>query len=401
MDGKDSIQMRILTISTSERTGGGAIAASRLNDALCRNGMKARMLVRDKQTDAVTVAQVGNKWPKIAERLDVLLHNGLDRKGMWLADTASWGVDVLNTQEYREADVVHLHWVNQGMLSLSALEKMAREGKPMVWTLHDEWPFLGVCHYRGACQETDCRHCPIMRGGLPHRILERKRALLRQAHITLVGCSQWMTDRARKALPGVRVEYVNNCIPHSIYHPIPQQLARRHWHLPQEARIVLFCSQKVTDERKGMRYLAEALGQMDSSRLHLVVVGRDARSVASLCPGIAFTALGSVTPDEMPMVYAAADVFVTPSLEDNLPNTIAEAMSVGTPCVGFRTGGIPEMITHLTSGYVAEQCNAADLASGIGYVLCHPLREAAARQAARDYNEGRVAERYISIYESL
>ena len=138
MDGKDSIQMRILTISTSERTGGGAIAASRLNDALCRNGMKARMLVRDKQTDAVTVAQVGNKWPKIAERLDVLLHNGLDRKGMWLADTASWGVDVLNTQEYREADVVHLHWVNQGMLSLSALERMAREGKPMVWTLHDE-----------------------------------------------------------------------------------------------------------------------------------------------------------------------------------------------------------------------------------------------------------------------
>ena len=164
---------------------------------------------------------------------------------------------------------------------------------------------------------------------------------------------------------------------------------------------MLFCSQKVTDERKGMRYLTEALARMDSSRLHLVVVGRDARSVASLCPGIAFTALGSVSPDEMPLVYAAADVFVTPSLEDNLPNTIAEAMSVGTPCVGFRTGGIPEMITHLTSGYVAEQCNAADLASGIGYVLCHPLREAAARQAARDYNEGRVAERYISIYESL
>ena len=101
------------------------------------------------------------------------------------------------------------------------------------------------------------------------------------------------------------------------------------------------------------------------------------------------------------MVYAAADVFVTPSLEDNLPNTIAEAMSVGTPCVGFRTGGIPEMITHLTSGYVAEQCDAADLACGIGYVLSHPLREAAARQAAHDYNESRVAERYISIYESL
>ena len=84
--------MRILTISTSERIGGGAIAASRLNDALCRNGMKARMLVRDKQTDAVTVAQTGNLWPKIAERLDVWMHNGFSRKRLWLADTACCGV---------------------------------------------------------------------------------------------------------------------------------------------------------------------------------------------------------------------------------------------------------------------------------------------------------------------
>ena len=392
--------MRILTISTSERTGGGAIAASRLNDALCRNGMKARMLVRDKQTTAVTVAQVGTRWPKVLERVDVLLHNGLDYSRMWLADTACAGVDVLHTQEYREADVVHLHWVCQGMLSLSALERMAREGKRMVWTLHDEWPFLGVCHYRGACQEGDCRHCPLMRGSLPHRILERKRALLRQADITLVGCSQWMADRAREAMPGVRVEQINNCLPHSIYHPIPQQEARQRWHLPQEGRIVLFCSQRVSDERKGMRYLIEALGQMDSRHLHLVVVGRDAQSVASLCPGVALTALGTVSPEDMPSVYAAADVFVTPSLEDNLPNTIAEAMSVGTPCVGFRTGGIPEMIAHLRTGYVAAQRDAADLARGIDYVLTHSLRDAAAHQAAHDYSESRITEQYIKIYES-
>lgn len=392
--------MRILTISTSERTGGGAIAASRLNDALCRNGMKARMLVRDKQSDAVTVAQVGTHWPKVLERMDVLLHNGLRRSTMWLADTACCGVDVMDTQEYQEADVVHLHWVCQGMLSLTTLERMAREGKPMVWTLHDEWPFLGVCHYRGECQERDCLHCPLMHGGLPHRILERKRALLRQARITLVGCSQWITDRAREALPGVPVTHIPNCLPHSLYHPMSQQEARQRWHLPQEARVVLFCSQRVTDSRKGMRYLAEALGQMDRRDLHLVIVGRDAQAVSSLCPGVSLTALGPVGPGDMPSVYAAADAFVTPSLEDNLPNTIAEAMSVGTPCVGFRTGGIPEMIRHQATGYVAAPRDAADLARGIGYVLTHPLRAAAARQAAHDYNEGRIAEQYIKIYES-
>lgn len=392
--------MRILTISTSERIGGGAIAASRLNDALCRNGMKARMLVRDKQTDAVTVAQTGNIWPKIAERLDVWMHNGFSRKRLWLADTACCGVDILGTREYQEADVVHLHWVNQGMLSISTLERMVEEEKPLVWTLHDEWPFLGVCHYRGACQETECRRCPLMRGGLPHRLLKRKHELLQRANITLVGCSQWITDRAREALPGVRVQHINNCIPHALYHPIPQQEARRRWNLPQQAHILLFCSQKVTDQRKGMTYLLEALGQLHVEDLHLVVVGAGASAIASLCPGISFTALGSVSPEQMPSVYAAADVFVTPSLEDNLPNTIAESMSVGTPCVGFRTGGIPEMISHGQTGYVADQRDASDLAQGIEYVLAHPMREAASRMAAHEYNEGRVAEQYIKIYES-
>ncbi|MGN0234319.1 MAG: glycosyltransferase [Bacteroidaceae bacterium] len=392
--------MRILTISTSERTGGGAIAASRLNDALCRNGMKARMLVRDKQTDAVTVAQTGNLLPKIAERLDVLMHNGFRRKSMWQVDTACCGVDILGTREYQEADVVHLHWVNQGMLSLSTLERMVQDGKPLVWTLHDEWPFLGVCHYRGACQETECRRCPLMRGSLPHRILWRKRELLQRADVTLVGCSQWITDRAMKALPGVRVQHINNCIPHALYHPIPQQEARRQWHLPMQAHIVLFCSQKVTDERKGMSYLLEAISQVESRNLHMVVVGSGAQQIASRCPGIPFTALGSVSPEQMPSVYAAADVFVTPSLEDNLPNTIAESMSVGTPCAGFRTGGIPEMISHGETGYVAEQRDAADLARGIDYVITHSMREAASRKAAHDYNEGRIAEQYIKIYES-
>ena len=149
-----------------------------------------------------------------------------------------------------------------------------------------------------------------------------------------------------------------------------------------------------------MTYLLEALGQLHVEDLHLVVVGAGASAIASLCPGISFTALGCVSPEQMPAVYAAADVFVTPSLEDNLPNTIAESMSVGTPCVGFRTGGIPEMISHGQTGYVADQRDAADLAQGIEYVLAHPMREAASRRAAHEYNEGRVAEQYIKIYES-
>ena len=103
--------------------------------------------------------------------------------------------------------------------------------------------------------------------------------------------------------------------------------------------------------------------------------------------------------EQMAAMYAAADVFVTPSLQDNLPNTIVEAMSCGTPCVGFNIGGIPEMIHHQQDGYVARYCDTHDLAAGIRYVLAHPkLGEAAARYARTTYDECRVAQLYLNEY---
>lgn len=376
--------MRVLIVSTSERTGGGAIAASRLMDALNHNGVKAKMLVRDKQTDSLTVARTGNILPKALERLSVLCRNGFSTKRMWQADIANTGIDIMSTDEYREADVIHLHWVCQGMLSLRTIERILKDGKKVVWTMHDEWPYLGVCHYRGDCRQEDCLGCPILRGSLPHNLLLRKRDLHLLGNITYVGCSQWITDEARKALPGRKVVHINNCIPHSIFHPIPQDEARRALHLPTEGRMVLFCSQKVTDERKGMSFLDEALTLLPD--VNVVRIGKGGRVIDN--------------PAEMAMMYAAADVFVTPSLQDNLPNTIAEAMSCGTPCVAFGIGGIPEMIDHLATGYIARYKDSADLAEGIRYVLNNNMREAAMHYAVKAYSETHVAQQYIKVYES-
>ena len=163
-----------------------------------------------------------------------------------------------------------------------------------------------------------------------------------------------------------------------------QQEARRKLNLPPDKKIVLFCSQKVTDKRKGMAYLDEALQRL--SGIHVVRLGGG----------------GTYISDEktMAMMYAAVDCFVTPSLQDNLPNTIAEAMSCGTPCVGFDTGGIPEMIHHRQDGYIARYCDSNDLAEGIRFVFSHPeLRQAAASSALKDYSESSVAKEYIRIYE--
>ena len=383
-------------------------------DALNKNGVRAKMMVRDAclplKGDGGPVVKVGNKLPKFMERLAILprccppshlftfspFH--LLRSRLWQADIANVGIDITKTKEFKEADVVHLHWINQGMLSLDGLEKIMSSGKRIVWTMHDEWPFLGVCHYRGDCTEQECRHCPLLCGSLPYYVHARKRAIYQRWHPTFVGCSQWITDQARRAMPSERVEHINNCIPSSLFHPTDMRQARQALSLPQDKRLLLFCSQKVTDERKGIKYLVEALGKTISGwGGSLIIVGKDSEQIP-LPDSIKAYRFGSVNEEMMVKLYNAADAFLTPSLQDNLPNTIAEAMSCGTPCVGFDVGGIPEMIDHLENGYVARYRDAADLAEGIRYVLSHDLREAARSKAAAAYSETQVAKEYIKLY---
>ena len=384
MDGKGSIQMRVLLISTSDLAGGGAIAAYRLMEALNNNGVKAKMLVRDKLSSSVTVAQTGTIIPKVLERLQIMAH----LKGkLWQADTADFGINITQTDEYKEADVIHLHWINQGMVSLSCLKQMLKDGKKIVWTLHDEWPYLGICHYRGDCQEIACRNCPLLPGSTAHKHYLKKQELYKKGNITFVGCSEWITQRAQQAMPEAQVVHINNCIPHNIFRYIDQKEARKKLDLPLDKKIILFCSQKLNNERKGYTYLQQALEcSMFNDQCSMICVGKGGRYISS--------------PEEMALTYAAADVFVTPSLQDNLPNTIAEAMSCGTPCVGFNVGGIPEMIDHQQNGYVAKYKDVTDLAAGIQYVLTHDMREAALHKAASAYGETHVAQKYINVYES-
>ena len=377
--------MRVLLVSTSDMAGGGAIAAYRLMEALNNNGVKAKMLVHDKLSSSVTVAQVGTKIPKVLERMHIMSY----LKGkLWLADTADFGIDITKTIEYKEADIIHLHWINQGMVSLSCLRQMIKDGKKIVWTLHDEWPYLGICHYRGDCQETECKNCPLLPGDIAHKHYLKKQELYKNANITFVGCSEWITQRAKQAMPDAEVMHINNCVPHNIFRSINQQETRKKLNLPTDKKIILFCSQNLKDERKGYTYLQQALERLSTvnCQLSTVCIGKGGRYISS--------------PEEMAMMYAAADVFVIPSLQDNLPNTIAEAMSCGTPCVGFNVGGIPEMIDHQQNGYVAKYKDVTDLAEGIQYVLTHNLREAALHKAASTYGETHVAQKYINVYES-
>ena len=394
--------MKVLLISTSEKAGGAAIAASRLRDALNAHGIEAKMLVRGmgQQKSSRWKAKCAFVW----ERAVIWLRNGMSMKNLWRVDIANAGVDITRAPEFREADIIHLHWINQGMLSIGDLRKIFQSGKRIVWTMHDQWPYTGVCHHAADClrYQDECRDCPLLcRPGshdLSNSVFRAKKKLYGMSHITFVGCSQWISDLALKSIlvKGQQVCSIPNPIPSSIFHPMSQNEARGQFGLPIGTKLVLFAAFKVTDEQKGFQYMEEALCLLPD--VELVVVGNKTSSLSAR-NGHVYQIPYISSESLMASLYAAVDVFVTPSLQENLPNTIAEAMSVGTPCVGFHVGGIPEMIDHKKNGYVARVRDARDLAEGIRFVLSHDLRDEARKKALEMFSEETVVAKYKEVYE--
>ena len=413
--------MRVLIVNTSERTGGAAIAANRLMHALNRNGVEAQMLVRDRKTDALEVVSIPQSWRLKAnflwERGVIWLNNGLSKQGIFQVDIANAGTDITTLPAFQQADVIHLHWVNQGFLSLKNLERICASGKPVVMTLHDQWYFTGICHYSSDCDKyrTQCEKCPMLKGpgiDLARRVYNRKRAIYEGRNITFVGCSRWMADLARKSslTRGHTVTNVPNAIDTDVFKPMDKLEARRRHNLPMDKKLLLFGAQRITDKRKGFDFLVEACEHISMhhptlpGQLEVVMLGGDAPSVKELLPLPVHIVNYLSNEDDIAQLYNAVDLFVTPSLQDNLPNTIVEAMSCGTPCVGFDVGGIPEMINHKQDGYVANYCDSLDFAQGIAWCL-NPDRQPALSAAARadalaTYSQSVAATRYLSIYQS-
>ena len=416
--------MRVLIVNTSERTGGAAVAASRLMEALNNNGVKAKMLVRDKETDRLTVAAVpGQKWMQfyfLWERFVVWLRLHFNRKHLFEVDIANCGADVTQLPEFQEADVVHLHWINQGMLSLKGIRKILNTGKPVVWTMHDIWPATAICHLTLDCRnfETQCAHCRLLPGNgstndLSTQIWKRKQQMLNDRQITFVTCSQWLAGEAQKSalLKGQRVVSIPNPIDTHIYTPKDKQQARQRVGLPTEGRIILFASQRVTNRNKGMGYLLEACRLLaeqypeKKEDITVAILGGHAEEIEGQLP-FRTCPLGYVNDEQRIVdIYNAADVFVLPSLSENLPNTIMETMACGVPSVGFRIGGIPEEIDHQQNGYVADYCSSEDLARGIWWTLYEAdheaVRKACLQKVAHNYSQQSVANHYLEVYESL
>jgi glycosyltransferase involved in cell wall biosynthesis len=398
--------MNILLINTYSH-GGAGVAARRLQAALQSSGTHTYLL---------TAAEAGPRWPFYAERLSFLPFER-DKSVRFSFSLANFGHDLSKHPLVKKADVLHLHWINQGLLSIKNIQQLGALGKPIVWTLHDMWAFTGGCHYSGDCDHylTGCGNCPYLRhpgpSDLSKRILKRKQNRF-PGQIQFITCSEWLAGVARSSalLQSYPVAAIPNPIDTGVFKPLQasdSSLFREKVGIKAGAQVVLFVAMKVSEERKGFKYLQEALKLIKQEHperpIEILVMGKsEPEALGGLpYPVHALGMLSSV--DDLVKAYGAADVFVIPSLEDNLPNTVMESLACGTPVAGFQTGGIPEMVGHLHEGYIAPQRDAAGLAKGIIQVLDNLdfMKNNARQKVLATFTNDRIAARYNALYKKL
>lgn len=414
-------------INTSDRRGGAAVAAYRLKRALSDSGTEVKLIVRDKMTEDPQVVSVDtgllrrlrNRFRFLWERLVIFRQNGFSRKNLFAVSIADTGVDLSRMPEIRDADIIHLHWINQGLLSLRGLEKLLALGKPVVWTLHDMWALTGICHHAWTCHryETECGKCPFLgsrrENDLSSRVFWRKKIIYdRFPGLRLVPVSRWLEDKSRAGaltwnLPAVAIP---NPIDTGFFRPGDRQEARRTLGFPETQKILLMGAARIDDPVKGFSSLKEALHLLDPDirkDILLVLFGgiKNEKEALTALP-VEFVWRQTVSdPQELRKLYRCADLFLAPSMEDNLPNTVMESLACGTPVAGFRTGGIPEMVDHRENGYLADRGDNTGLARGIEWVLNHPhpeeLSDRARLKILTCFTIEGVAKQYLGLYRSL
>ncbi|EMG38440.1 glycosyltransferase [Desulfocurvibacter africanus PCS] len=412
--------------------GGAGIAATRLHDGLRATGVDSRMYVLSKQGDDPSIEVVPSRQGELLQKNGKIVSPSLARhSARWHAILARYPnrsqyleafTDILSDTRlaslkgFQDADIINLHWVG-GIIDFEH-EVEALASKPVVWTMHDMNPLTGGCHYSGGCERyaLSCGSCPLL-GSLDkrdasERIWAKKRATFDLLDLTCVTPSKWLGDCAGKSsLWRGRARHV---IPYGLNTDVfklgNQEDLRKQLGIPRDSFLVFFGAESVANQRKGfmhsfnaLRSLRERLG---SEGIALAIIGHCPSELAAALPFQAYQFGYVNSPEDMAKAYSLADVCILPSLEDNLPNVGIESLACGTPVVGFRIGGVPDIVTHMETGYLAGAGDVGGLCDGLVWALeqkraANPVRLQCRKRALEEFNLLKQAKAYTELYESI
>lgn len=417
--------MKIVHINTYEGNGGAGRACLRLSNALQASGVESRVMVyyQFKESDQ---AEAFSKTPfqKAGAIFNILSERCLAKglvKALKTPFSLQWfGRSIARHPALKEADLIHIHWINHGFLRPKDLAELELLDKPIVWTFHDSNAFTGGCHVRYSCENfhKQCGFCPLLKisgkNDISHQNWQRKKKGYANLGFHIVAPSNWMAKSIKfSSLMGAReTAVIPNTIETAVFKPYVKAEAKKLLKISPEKFVLMsgFMPSK-NDKHKGTSYLIDALNDLAErpgiikENIELLIFGNKDTAEMPVFP-FKTTFLGTINNDaHLAKCYSAADAFITPSLEDNLPNTVMESLACATPVVAFKTGGIPDMVEHLVNGYLADYESAEDLATGMEW-LYHEESAAEIQKQARltiltRFSEEVIAEKHILLYQSL
>lgn len=424
--------MKILLVNLSDSKGGAAVIAYRLLNALnAKEGVQAKMLVAEKSTDDENVIALPKSWwlKKVLDRMVVWASNHFSKQNLWLTDGGFLGNDITQRKEFKEADVIHLHWVNQGFLGLSDIEKILNSGKKVVWTLHDLWPIVGACHlpydcvkYKTAKNSNEkkpdktncqgCHSCQYLKCDFSQRVFKKKRAMYEKAeNLHFVAVSKWVNEcffsSALMKDTGIQCSVISNLM------PIEQFQFNRKPRLSDEIVLAMGAA-RLDDPVKGFSLLVEALKKCAENaeyknRLRLILYGNIKDEYLLNQLPIPYTYKGVLTQTEVAETFRESDVVLSCSAYETFGATLAEGIASGCLAVTRGTGGQRGVVEHEKTGYIVEE--GEDFANGILWAASkideqisqkkeNYFREQQHLEMLRRFSYDVVAEQYLEAYNN-
>ena len=418
--------LKILFVNNSDTSGGAARAAYRIHKATIEAGVDGQFLVKNKSLNDPNVLSVQSfdsfgsfkapfRW--IQHKINNKLQQARwlpysNRQDVFLSDLR--GSSLHGALQKIEYDILHLHWINLRFIDIKDLAKIT---KPIVWTLHDCWPFTGVCHYFYDCTryKQSCGCCPHLASNIErdisHKVWKKKMEIFSKLNIHVVCPSNWLAQAAREStiFKQFPVSVIPNPHDTDFFTPGSKVDACKVLSISPDKRYILYGAMNaIKDRNKGFAELKSCLQyyekQFDTKDIEVLIFGSNEKAQLQL-NHIPTTDLGMLNDQQLRAAYRASSVMVTPSLSENLSNIIMESLSCGTPVVGFDIGGNSDLIEHKRNGYLADPYNPEELAAGIVWCLDNntsgKLSRNARKKVEENYSMERVGEKYVDLYNEL
>lgn len=413
--------IKAVLINHSDIHGGAAVVTYRLMHALRNEGVDASMIVMTKYTDDKNVhlpsTRLRRGFSFMMERIGIMRRNGFSRDNLFKVSTASTGIGITGHPLVKEADVIMLSWINQGLLSLNDIKRLRKMGKKIIWTMHDMWCFTGICHHSFDCRNYTlrCGNCRFLgldrdKSDLSNLTWERKHKIYKDKGIIFIAVSNWLKERASESLllKGQRIEVIPNAFPVETFKTEVDPDVKP-FSMQKEKRYILMGASRLDDPIKGLEYAVEALNLIFDENPAIansteVIFFGELRNPDAL-ENLRFPHrhVGIIRDGNiLRNMYASASVVISSSLFETLPGTLIEGQASGCIPVTFGRGGQRDIIEHMHNGYIAEYKNSESLAKGIIWALSQPIsREELHTNVEKRFSSKIVARRYMRLLYEL